>query len=71
MNEDFKWNPQTDNRSFSSDSPFADNFTDTFVQIEGALFSDKLQFKLGLDQLEDVRSIITNFTIPGFTNKVI
>jgi hypothetical protein len=69
MNEDFKWNPQTDNRFLSTDSPFADYFTDTFVQIEGALFSDKLQFKVGLDQLEDVRSIITNFTIPDFTTK--
>lgn len=69
MNEDFKWNPQTDNRFLSTDSPFADYFTDTFVQIEGALLSDKLQFKVGLDQLEDVRSIITNFTIPDFTTK--
>ena len=52
--DNFKWNPQTDNRFLSSNSPFSDNFTDTFVQIEGALFSEKFQFKLGWDQLEDV-----------------
>ena len=69
MNEDFKWNPQTNNRLISSGSPFADYFRDTFVQIEGALFSDKLQYKLGWDKLEDVLSVITNYSIPGFTTK--
>ena len=47
MNEQYQWNPQTESLLFSSGSPFADYFRDTFIQIEGSLFSEKVQYKLG------------------------
>ena len=60
MNEQYQWNPQTESLLFSSGSPFADYFRDTFIQIEGSLFSEKVQYKLGWDKLDDVLSILTN-----------
>ncbi len=69
MNERYQWNPQTKDRLISSGSPFADYFRDTFIQIEGSLLSEKVQYKLAWDKLDDVLSILTNLDMETATTK--
>lgn len=69
MNERYQWNAQTEGRLFSSGSPFADYFRDTFIQIEGSLFSEKVQYKLGWNKLDDVLSILSNLVMESATTK--